>query len=467
MRHAQILLLLLCVAAAAQAGDMTTAPDISTPSPGYQFQRYNEGYSCFSNTAARSDPLDTVKYISLRPDEPSWYLTFGGELRERFEGNDPLNFGIGGTGSDSYLLQRATLLTDLHLGDRVRFFAEGISGLMEGESYPAPPAQYDAIDLEFAFLDLIPYLTPDEKLIVRTGRFGLSFGAGRLVDTRPPVNIDFRFDGIELIYTRPLWAATAFFTQPARDSGGFDGEDHATTFWGLYTTHWFDPAHKDGVDLYYFGIHRQEGAYASGTGDERRHTMGTRQFGGWNGWDWNTEEAIQAGSFAHESILAWTASLDAGHSWTVAGRPRLGLKADITSGNTDPNGGRQETFDALYFKSGYFNDASLLRPENIIDIHPNASVHPAPAVAVDGGADAFWRYSRNDAVYAVPGFVAVPGLPAGSSYVGTALDVNLNWQLQRHLNLQASFVHFISGTYVRQAGGRSVNYISTTLDFIF
>ena len=54
-------------------------------------------------------------------------------------------------GSDSYLLQRITLLTDLHLGERVRFFVEGVSGLMEGESQPAPPVQQDPIDLQFAF----------------------------------------------------------------------------------------------------------------------------------------------------------------------------------------------------------------------------------------------------------------------------------------------------------------------------
>jgi hypothetical protein len=88
-------------------------------------------------------------------------------------------------------------------------------------------------------------------------------------------------------------------------------------------------------------------------------------------------------------------------------------------------------------------------------------------MSFDGGADFFWRYSRNDAVYAVPGFLAVPALRTDSSYVGTALDVNLNWQVQRHFSFQASYVHFLSGSYIHQAGGKDIDYVSTTLNFLF
>jgi hypothetical protein len=467
MRHVWFITVLCVLPATLLADDMTTNGESSSPPPSYKMLRFEEDFSSLSNAANRTDWFDPVKYIPLRTNDASWYLTLGGEVRERFEGNFNPNFGIGGVGADSYLLQRITLLADLHLGERLRFFVQGISGLMEGELRPAPPAEEDPIDLEFAFLEFVPYLTDDEQLTMRAGRFGMSFGAGRLVDTRPPLNIDFRFDGFELLYSRPLWEATAFLTQPAQDSGGFNGEDHTTTFWGLYATHWFDAPHTLGLDLYYFGIHRKDGAYASGTGDEHRHTMGAREFGAWNHWDWNAEEAVQVGSFGNDSILAWTASLDSGYTWQTTGQPRLGLKSDVSSGNGNSHDGCQETFDALYFKSGYFNDASLLRPENIIDLHPNASVRPAQSVSVDGGGDFFWRYSREDAIYGVPGFVAIPALRTESSYVGTALDVNLNWQIQRHISLLASYVYFITGSYIHQAGGRDLSYVSTTISFHF
>jgi len=467
MRSEWIIPALLVLPFTALADDMTTTGEIPSLPPSYQMLRFEENFSCLSNAVNRTDLFDPVKYIPLRTNDSSWYLTVGGELRERFEGNYNSNFGIGGLGPDSYLLQRITLLGDLHLGERVRFFVEGISGLMEGESQPAPPVQEDPIDLQFAFLDIVPYLRDDERLTLRAGRFGMSFGSGRLVATRAAPNIPFRFDGLELLYTRPLWEATAFLTQPVLDSGGFNGEDHSTTFWGLYVTHWFDRAQTLGLDLYYLGIYNKGASYASGTGDEDRHSFGAREFGSWDGWDWNGEEVLQTGTFGNDSILAWTASLDSGYTFNVDLQPRAGVKADVASGSGNASGGTQGTFDALYFKSGYFNDASLIRPQNIIDVHPNLGLKLTQTVSVDGGGDVFWRYSRNDAVYAVPGFIAIPAQETGSSYVGTATDVNLTWQIQKHLSFQASYVHFFAGNYVHQAGGSDVNYASTTFAFLF
>jgi len=466
MCHARLIFLLPVLPLAMLAENLTTTGETPLPPPSYKILRFDEDYSCLTNPANRSDWFDPVKYIPLRENEPYWYLSFGGELRERFEGIHDDNFGIG-SGPDSYWLQRVTLLGDLHLGERVRVFAEGISGVIAGQEQPAAPVQDDPIDLQFAFVDVLPYLTSDERLTLRAVRFGMSFGSGRLVATRAAPNIPFKFDGFEMLYARPLWETTAFLTRPVKDSGGFDGEDHSTAFWGFYLTHWFDAPHKLGMDLYYLGVTREHGRYASGAGNEHRHSLGAREFGAWDRWDWNAEEVLQVGSFGIDSILAWTASLDAGYTWDATLQPRVGLKVDVTSGDGNPHDGRLETFDALFFKSGYFNDASLLRPQNIIDVHPNVGANLTPTVSVNGGVDVFWRYSRNDAVYAVPGFVAIPALKTGSAYVGTALDINLEWRIQRHITAGASYVHFFTEDYVHAAGGRDVDYVSTTISFLF
>src|SRR5260370_2838381 len=109
--------------------------------------------------------------------------------------------------------------------------------------------------------------------------------------------------------------------------------------------------------------------------------------------------------------------MNAGYTWDAPFQPRLGLKTGVTSGDDNPKDGHLGTFDALFFKSGYFNDASLVRPQNIISVHPNFTVHPLPNVTIDGGVSPFWRFSRHDAVYAVPGFVAIPARQSASSYV--------------------------------------------------
>jgi hypothetical protein len=449
------------------AQGVNTDVEIPMPPPAYKVLRFDEDYSCMTNRDNRTDFFDRVKYIPLRKDDPPWYLNFGGELRERVEGNYDPNWGIGGVSADTYLLQRITLLADVHLGERVRFFVEGISGIVVGETHTPPPVQQNPGDLQFAFVEVVPWLTEEQRLTLRVGRFGMSFGAGRLVATRAAPNIPFRFDGLEALYSRPQWNVTGFLTQPAKDSGHIDAENHSTTFWGLYATHYFNAPRTIGLDLYYLGIHNDHATYVSGTAEEDRHSLGAREFGVWHHWDWDAEQVVQVGSFGSDSILAWTAAISAGHTWDAPLKPRVGIKTGIASGDNDPNNGRQETFDPLFFKSGYFNDASLIRPSNIIGLHPNLTLQLSKSISVDGGADWFWRYSRNDAVYGVPGNIAIPALSDAPSYIGNALDVNLNWQIQRHISFQASYVHFLTGSYIHQAGGKDVNYFSTTLTFLF
>jgi len=141
MRPALLISVFAVMPVVLSAQELKPGAEIPLQPPTYKMLRFDEDYSCLANPANRSDWFDLAKYIPLREDDPLWYVSFGGELRERFEGNYDPNFGIHGVSSDSYLLQRVTLLTDVHLGERIRFFAEGISGIVAGESHPPPPVQ--------------------------------------------------------------------------------------------------------------------------------------------------------------------------------------------------------------------------------------------------------------------------------------------------------------------------------------
>ena len=470
MRKLGVIALLAVPAFTIVAADITTTTETAFVPPPYQMLRFDENYLFLTNAADRTDLFDPIKYIPLQAGDPTWYLTFGGEARERFEGVYNPNFGIGGRGPEDYWLQRLTFLSDLHLGDRVRIFAEGISGLIYGEVPPAPPVQNDPIDLAYAFADVVPYLTDDESLTLRVGRYGMSLGSGRLVATRAAPsapNIPFRFDGLELLYSMPGWEATAFLNRPAKDTGHIDGSDPRTTFWGLYLTHWFNTPHQVGLDLYYLGIINNPGVYASGVADEDRQSFGIRFFGKRNHWEWNFEDVLQVGTFGNQSILAWTASSAVRYTFDTLWQPQVALRADVASGSGNLHDGQQGTFDSLYPNPQYYNDASLLRPANLIDVHPYAVANFTRTLSANGGVDVFWRYSTSDAVYAPSGNIAIPALNTGSSYVATAVDLNLQWNVQRHLSLGASFVHFFTGSYVHAAGGGDVNFVSATLTFLF
>src|SRR5580704_6019173 len=112
MRLALLISVPIVVPAIVAAQQLTPGAEIPLTPPGYKMLRFDENYSYLTNQANRTDLFDPVKYIPLGKDDPLWYLSFGGELRERFEGNYDPNFGIGAVGSDSYLLQRIALSAD-------------------------------------------------------------------------------------------------------------------------------------------------------------------------------------------------------------------------------------------------------------------------------------------------------------------------------------------------------------------
>ena len=62
----------------------TTTPTEFRPPP-FQQLRYLEDYSYLQDESLRREPLDRLKYLPLRKGKPDWYLSIGGEMRQRYE----------------------------------------------------------------------------------------------------------------------------------------------------------------------------------------------------------------------------------------------------------------------------------------------------------------------------------------------------------------------------------------------
>src|SRR5258705_13957168 len=120
--------------------------------PPYTLLRFNEDYAYLANPRNRTDPFDPIKYIPLDPDDPKTYLSFGGELRERFEHFTNPRFGVPpNPDDDDYLLQRIAIHGDVHVTEHFRVFVQGISGLELGSREEPSPVNRDVADLEQAF----------------------------------------------------------------------------------------------------------------------------------------------------------------------------------------------------------------------------------------------------------------------------------------------------------------------------
>lgn len=222
--------------------------------------------------------------------------------------------------------------------------------------------------------------------------------------------------------------------------------------------------------------------FAQGTADETRHTVGTRLWGQAHGWDYDTELTGQAGRFGGQAILAWAVSSNTGYTFASAPlTPRLGLKANVASGNRNPGRGTFGTFNPLFPAFGYFTEAELIIEANLIDIYPSLTIHPAPGLAVSVGADVLWRESLQDGLYGAP-FVPVirngsggestlvpltKGASSTSRYIGTEFQLALDWQVSRHVDAVAAYVHFAAGPTITTAGGKSVDFVGTRIGYQF
>jgi hypothetical protein len=222
------------------------------------------------------------------------------------------------------------------------------------------------------------------------------------------------------------------------------------------------------ADFYYLGLSRQNAKFARGTANETRHSLGTRLFGKHGALDWNFEFVGQFGTFGDEGILAWTAASDTG--WTFArapAKPRVFLRADIASG--DHGGSNLGTFNPLFPRGAYFDEAALIGPQNLMDIQPGLDFALTGSLKLTTSCDFVWRQSLDDGVYGVALNLQVPPGASRERYVGTFPSVSLSWQAQRHLSFTVNYVAYVFGAFVTQSQPtqRSGNYVSAVATFRF
>lgn len=446
------------------------APDPNPPP--YTLLRFNERYDYLADPRNRRDFFDPLKYMPLDRSDAESYLSLGGEVRERFESTDGVGFGTGKDNlNQSYLLQRVALGADLHANERLRVFAQGLSALQFGQQESAPPTQQNPIDLQQLFADYVfgEPRVEGPRVTARVGRFEMTYGSSRLVSTRNPANVPRKFDGLELIGATGSARLYGFVVRPGQEQKyHFDGENDSTTFWGSYLVLPKGSSLPANIDLYYFGF-RQSGAHYVGlTGDELRHSIGTRWSGNLDGLSFDWEPVFQFGKFSDREIMAWTLATDTSYTWISASwRPRLGLKADIATGADGNPTHRIGAFNPLFFKGGYFNDASVLRPTNLMDLHPSLQIVPSPMITAALSSDLLWRYSVKDGVYSTSGNQEVPPGSFGARYIGQTVEATADLKLGRHWVWSLSYVHLFAGSYVGQQGGRDVDFRGSWVSFIW
>jgi hypothetical protein len=389
--------------------------------------------------------------MTSRADDGTWSLEASGELRERFESiNNPV-FGLATPVQDDYFLHRAMLTAKVRYGENWTAATKWVSGQVSSSDALSPATQENSFDVLEAYIEKSS-ATLNGRVQLRLGRQEMAFGAARLVSVRESPNIRRAFDGVNAIWTNDSGvSASAFFVRPVSPKRGalddLSSDEHR--FWGLYVT-W----QSLGLDAYYLGIDRDDAVFAQGIANETRHTIGARSFGERDGWDWNVEAAGQWGSFGDASIRAWTLSVETGFSFSwLPLSPRIGIKADIISGDDDEGDGRLGTFNPLFPKLPYFSEANLATPANLRDVQPSLGLTLTTKLSMSMSWNRLWKDEKRDAFYQ-PFLVPVSGTALTQSRnVGSQASVVISWQATHQLEVAATYVAFEPHSVVKQAGG--------------
>jgi hypothetical protein len=382
-----------------------------------------------------------------RPPGPS--VTIGGQIRQQFERFVNEDWGAEPPDPDGYWLQRYMWHVDARVWRQLRLYGELKSGIETGRAGGPRPPDEDRLDLHQAFMDV-----SHGALTWRIGRQELAFGSQRLVSRREGPNVRQTFDAGSVIVARGRWLLHGFGGRYVRtDRGVFDdGSDTGRALWGVYAVRGRE-RQQPGLDVYYLGYRRTQATFDQGPGRERRHSWGARLWGNRGAFDYNVEAVVQGGSFAATTIRAWTVASDSGYLMdSPAGPSRVGVRADVTSGDRDRDDDRLGTFNPLFPKGAYFGLIASAAPANHSDLHPQVSITLPSRVVVTTSWLMFWRRQRDDGLYGIAGNVLRSGHGTRSLFVGHSPGVEAEWQLTERLSLTSDASLFTAGPFIHESG---------------
>ena len=249
-----------------------------------------------------------------------------------------------------------------------------------------------------------------------------------------------------------------------------DDPDPDQTLWGLYSVLQIPSIQSLKLDLYYLGLDRDEAEFDQGIADETRHTVGTRIWGQAFGWDYNFELVYQFGTFGAGNIHAWTVASDSGYTitWGSGQKLRFGLRADITSGDKDPNDPDLQTFNPLLPKGAYFGLISSAGPSNHRDLHLSIRFWPTQKVSIEFDWLFYWRHSLDDGLYAVPVSILRTGQNSRARFVGHQPGLEIVWQIDRHVSITGNYAYFFAGPFLKETPpGEDIRYLAAWVTYKF
>lgn len=434
--------------------------------PSYSNLRYDEDWRTVAHSP--SNKWHAAKHVSLGDEA---YFSLGGDARVRYEYFRNPGFGGGRQDSNGYGLQRYMLHGDLRIHPWWRVFGQLQHSQESGRTGGPRSFDENKLDVHQAFVDVGPYQNMRDYTALRLGRQELEFPFARLMSVRDGRNTRITFQGARFIHQRPDWRGAMWALRPVRiDRNEFDDEwDETQLAGGAGYTRYRFLTPKGNIAIAYNLFNERLAKYEQGSAAEHRHGLGARIWGVNGGFDYNYEAVYQFGNFGNASIRAWDLATDTGYTWhDVRFQPRLGVRFDITSGDSDLSDDRLENFNPLFAATAYSGLAGLIGPSNAIDFAPSITLKFSNGVNLTFGTAMFWRHRTQDGVYDLELNLIRSGKNSNARFVGQQWTLQGNYPLTAHASLAATLSCFDTGRFLRETGaGKNLIYFTTWWNYRF
>ena len=467
---------------------------------------------------------------ALRKDDPymnAW--NFGAFYSSRYEMKE--NGGFVGPGSiadfrtgvdndNSYLMQKLLIRVG-YTAKWFEVFVQGRHSSVTGDDRSSSgngnlaagpvgrgssPESDGPMDLNQAYIMLGNH--KEFPVSIKMGRQELILGEQRIVGPLGWNNVQRQWDAAKLRWQNPWFNAEAWTSRLVMpDDNGFNQSNPDEKFSGLQLTTKKIP--KLWSEFYFLAKNADVDANA---GDKALipppfrppaaqdiYTTGFYLKNSTNDWknlDFGVQAYAQFGNFKdfrkpvnspREEHRAFAGIGALGYSWKQSDyTPRLGIEYSFASGDNDPSDGEHNTFVHLYPTGHpFYGWADFTSLQNVHNVRLQSSMMVTPRIKLSLEGHLRWLATANDNFYNVAGLprggiaVQAPAVrgtgyginPDAGTFVGSEVDLMVNYRVHKHLTVEAAICHFFRGDYIKdslsKAGSQDADYAYVQAQFNF